>query len=60
MRAIIDPDAYPVFNRYVSRPYDFDLNQLFEFGLGRLLDGLAAFEARPKSPAGSRTPTHPA
>jgi len=44
LRAIVDPDAYPVFARYVSRPYDFDLDQLFEFGLGRLLDGLAALE----------------
>jgi AcrR family transcriptional regulator len=44
MRAIIDPVAFPIFARYVSQPYDFDLDQLFEFGLGRLLDGLAALE----------------
>jgi AcrR family transcriptional regulator len=47
IRAIADPDAYPVFTRFVSRPYDFDLDQLFEFGLGRLLDGLAALERDP-------------
>jgi AcrR family transcriptional regulator len=42
MRAILDPDVFPVFSRYVSQEYDFSLDQLFEFGLGRILDGLAA------------------
>lgn len=42
MRAIIDADVFPVFTRYVSQDYDFSLDQLFEFGLARMLDGLAA------------------
>ena len=41
MRAIIDSDVFPVFTRYVSQDYDFSLDQLFEFGLARMLDGLA-------------------
>jgi AcrR family transcriptional regulator len=45
MRAIADPDAFPVFVRYASREYDFSLDRLFEFGLARLLDGLAALIA---------------
>jgi len=39
-RAIVETGAFPVFTRYVSQDYDFSLDQLFEFGLGRLLDGL--------------------
>ncbi len=42
MRAIIDAEAFPVFTRYVSQDYDFSLDRLFEFGLARMLDGLAA------------------
>jgi len=42
MRAIIDADVFPTFTRYVSQDYDFSLDQLFEFGLARMLDGLAA------------------
>jgi AcrR family transcriptional regulator/DNA-binding transcriptional regulator YhcF (GntR family) len=42
LRAIVEIDAFPVFTRYVSQNYDFSLDQLFEFGLGRLLDGLTA------------------
>ena len=42
IRAIIDADVFPVFTRYVSQDYDFSLDQLFEFGLARILDGLAA------------------
>ncbi|WP_081967303.1 TetR/AcrR family transcriptional regulator C-terminal domain-containing protein [Kitasatospora sp. NRRL B-11411] len=33
--------AYPTFVRLTREGYDFDLDQLFEFGLQRLLDGLA-------------------
>lgn len=46
MLAMIDADAYPVFARYARTPYEFDIDRLFEFGLGRLLDGLAALPAR--------------
>jgi AcrR family transcriptional regulator len=45
LRAIFDAGGYPVFARYVSREYDFRLDRLFEFGLSRLLDGLAALPA---------------
>jgi AcrR family transcriptional regulator len=34
--------GYPVFQRLISEEYDFSLDQIFEFGLQRLLDGLAA------------------
>jgi len=47
MRAIIDADVFPVFTRYVSQDYDFSLDQLFEFGLARMLDGLAALVGEP-------------
>jgi DNA-binding transcriptional regulator YhcF (GntR family) len=39
---IIDSGAFPAFSRVVSRPFDFDLDAVFEFGLQRLLDGYAA------------------
>jgi AcrR family transcriptional regulator len=32
---------YPIFQRLVSQEYDFSLDRIFEFGLQRLLDGLA-------------------
>jgi hypothetical protein len=41
MRALAETGEFPVFTRYVSQEYDFDLDKLFEFGLGRLLDGIA-------------------
>ena len=50
MRAIMSEGAFPVFTRYVSVDYDFNLDRLFEFGLARLLDGLAAL-TRPAPPA---------
>jgi AcrR family transcriptional regulator len=40
LRAALATGDYPTFRRFVSRPYDFDLDTIFEFGLGRLLDGL--------------------
>jgi AcrR family transcriptional regulator len=42
LRAIVDDRRFPVFARYVTEEYDFDLDGLFEFGLARMLDGLAA------------------
>jgi AcrR family transcriptional regulator len=47
LRALADGGGFPVFVRYVSREYDFDLDGLFEFGLGRMLDGLAGLAALP-------------
>ncbi|MFJ4775762.1 TetR/AcrR family transcriptional regulator C-terminal domain-containing protein [Streptomyces sp. NPDC088762] len=44
MRAITTSDRYPVFTRTVtsfSDGYDLDLDDLFEFGLRPLLDGIA-------------------
>jgi hypothetical protein len=57
MRTLAETGEFPVFTRYVSQEYDFDLDKLFEFGLGRLLDGIAvlldgngvATQGRPKT-----------
>jgi DNA-binding transcriptional regulator YhcF (GntR family) len=38
----IDSGVFPAFSRVVSTPFDFDLDEVFEFGLQRLLDGYAA------------------
>lgn len=40
LRPLAETGQFPVCARYVSQEYDFNLDQLFEFGLGRLLDGL--------------------
>lgn len=40
LRAALATGDHPTFRRFVSRPYDFDLDGIFEFGLARLLDGL--------------------
>ncbi len=42
LRGALGTGDYPTFRRFVSRPYDFDLDTIFEFGLARLLDGLDA------------------
>jgi AcrR family transcriptional regulator len=34
--------GYPMFQRLISQEYDFSLDEIFEFGLQRLLDGLDA------------------
>jgi AcrR family transcriptional regulator len=41
LSALVEGNRFPVFTRYVWTEYDFDLDGLFEFGLGRMLDGLA-------------------
>lgn len=41
LRAITAEGAFPKFEEMVVEEYDFDLDALFEFGLQRLLDGLA-------------------
>lgn len=38
----LPPGGYPQFQRLISEEYDFSLDQIFEFGLQRLLDGLDA------------------
>lgn len=41
LRRIIASGEFPMFERLVTNEYDFDLDNLFEFGLQRLLDGMA-------------------
>lgn len=41
MRALMEGGQYPAFQQVLAVDYDFDLDALFEFGLQRLLDGLA-------------------
>jgi AcrR family transcriptional regulator len=36
----LPPGGYPMFQRLISEEYDFSLDEIFEFGLQRLLDGL--------------------
>ncbi len=38
---VIDSGAFPAFSRVVATPFDFDLDEVFEFGLQRMLDGFA-------------------
>jgi AcrR family transcriptional regulator len=48
LRAIVGAGRFPVFERVTATDYDFNLEDLFEFGLQRLLDGLTALiEGRP-------------
>src|SRR6202161_959115 len=42
MRSIVEAGRFPVFERLTAAEYDFNLDNLFEFGLQRLLDGLTA------------------
>ena len=42
MRSIVAAGRFPVFERLTATDYDFNLDNLFEFGLQRLLDGLTA------------------
>ncbi len=47
LAGLIDSGALTHFRELTEHGFDFDLNQLFEFGLARLLDGLTLFvEAR--------------
>ena len=41
LRSILPPSEFPMFERLISEEYDFSLDRIFEFGLQRLLDGLA-------------------
>jgi AcrR family transcriptional regulator len=40
VRSIVAGGRFPMMERLISRGYDLDLDALFEFGLGRVLDGL--------------------
>nr|WP_240351651.1 TetR/AcrR family transcriptional regulator C-terminal domain-containing protein [Streptomyces olivoreticuli] len=41
LQAILAIDRFPTLERLTAGEYDFDLDALFEFGLQRLLDGMA-------------------
>jgi hypothetical protein len=41
LRALLDTDRFQTFARLTAGGYDFDLDALFEFGLQRLIDGIA-------------------
>ncbi len=41
LQALLATGRFPTFERLATRGYDFDLDHLFEFGLQRLLDGIA-------------------
>lgn len=41
LQAILATGPFPMFRRLATAGYDFDLDGLFEFGLQRLLDGIA-------------------
>jgi hypothetical protein len=43
LRSIVEAGRFPVVKRLIATEYEFNLETLFEFGLQRLLDGLAAF-----------------
>jgi AcrR family transcriptional regulator len=45
-RVIASSGDFPLLNRLVNSDMELDLDQLFEFGLGRLLDGLERHLAR--------------
>lgn len=54
LRAAMATGDYPTFRHFVSRPYDFDLDAIFEFGLQRLLDGLDTSRRNPGCAGGVR------
>lgn len=41
LTALLTGGQFPTFSRLIQQDYDFNLDRLFEFGLQRLLDGLA-------------------
>ncbi|WP_431683260.1 TetR/AcrR family transcriptional regulator C-terminal domain-containing protein [Kitasatospora sp. KL5] len=45
LRALLATGRHPLLARYLTDGYDFDLDRLFEFGLQRILDGIAALMA---------------
>jgi hypothetical protein len=44
---LISTEGMPHFRRLTAVDFDFDLDKLFEFGLGRLLDGIDLLVSRP-------------
>jgi DNA-binding transcriptional regulator YhcF (GntR family) len=41
LRGLLSLGSFPTFERIVATDYEFDLDAIFEFGLQRMLDGLA-------------------
>jgi AcrR family transcriptional regulator len=41
LRAVLATGRFPTFERLVANDYDFGLDDLFEFGMQRILDGIA-------------------
>jgi AcrR family transcriptional regulator len=56
IRSVLVPGRFPMFEALISEEYDFSLDRLFEFGLQRLLDGLATLIS---AGLGGRTPQTP-
>ena len=46
-RSLVPLGQFPMFERLISEEYDFSLDLIFEFGLQRLLDGLATLIGDP-------------
>ncbi len=55
VRALVSTGHFPTFERMVTAGFDFDLDVLFDFGLQRLLDGLAVLLDGPLEPNGQDT-----
>jgi hypothetical protein len=51
IRSIVATGRFPVFERLINTDYDFDLDNLFEFGLQRMLDGLEVLITSAAPPA---------
>ena len=58
--SILSPGQFPMFERLITEEYDFSLDRIFEFGLQRLLDGLATLITTPQCwPLGGVPPSPP-
>ncbi len=44
--AVLRGGEFPMMSRMITEDFELDLDALFEFGLGRLLDGLERYIAR--------------
>ncbi|MEU4242308.1 TetR/AcrR family transcriptional regulator C-terminal domain-containing protein [Actinoplanes sp. NPDC026619] len=57
LTAVMNDGGMPHFRALTTQPFDFDLAQLFEFGLARLLDGLEPFIASFAAPPPATAPS---
>ncbi len=44
--AVLRGGEFPMMSRMITEDFELDLDALFEFGLGRLLDGLERYIGR--------------